>query len=691
MSTQRDLLIEIGTEELPPKALAGLSRAFEQNILKGLEDAALAPQSIKRFSAPRRLALLSKQLPSVQQDQEILKRGPALTAAFGEDGCPTKAAQGFARSCGVEVEVLDKLETDKGAWLVYKQFEKGRSLQQLLPDIVNQALAALPIPRRMRWGNSSVEFVRPVHWIVLLYGDDVVKANILGIDAGRYTHGHRFHHPDPIYIAEPDAYQPLLESEGHVLADPEIRREAIKAQVIEQGKQLGGTAVIDKDLLDEVTALVEWPVALAGRFDEVFLEVPTEALISSMQDHQKYFPVKDRAGKLLPYFITVANIESRDVNQVRAGNERVIRPRLADAKFFWDQDLKINLAERAVQLKNMVFQKKLGTLFDKQQRLAKLATFISSQIDGNPVWAQRAAELCKCDLLSQMVYEFPDLQGIMGHYYARHDGEPEEAALAIEEHYWPAFAGDNLPASKTGQALALADRIDTLTGIFAIGQQPTGAKDPFGLRRAALGVVRILIEKNLDLDLEALLLQSVSNLDNSINIENIVSDVFDYCMERLRAYYSEQGVAIDQFEAVMARRPTRPLDFHQRIEACKAFRTLPEAESLAAANKRIRNILRKAEEQVPDTYEPELLMEAPERKLANSLDQIRQQVTPLFDKGDYKTALQQLAALREPVDSFFDQVMVMADDQNLRINRLALLQSMNNLFLRVADFSLWQN
>ena len=634
---------------------------------------------------------MSKQLPSVQQDQEILKRGPALTAAFGEDGCPTKAAQGFARSCGVEVEVLDKLETDKGAWLVYKQFEKGRSLQQLLPDIVNQALAALPIPRRMRWGNSSVEFVRPVHWIVLLYGDDVVKANILGIDAGRYTHGHRFHHPDPIYIAEPDAYQPLLESEGHVLADPEIRREAIKAQVIEQGKQLGGTAVIDKDLLDEVTALVEWPVALAGRFDEVFLEVPTEALISSMQDHQKYFPVKDRAGKLLPYFITVANIESRDVNQVRAGNERVIRPRLADAKFFWDQDLKINLAERAVQLKNMVFQKKLGTLFDKQQRLAKLATFISSQIDGNPVWAQRAAELCKCDLLSQMVYEFPDLQGIMGHYYARHDGEPEEAALAIEEHYWPAFAGDNLPASKTGQALALADRIDTLTGIFAIGQQPTGAKDPFGLRRAALGVVRILIEKNLDLDLEALLLQSVSNLDNSINIENIVSDVFDYCMERLRAYYSEQGVAIDQFEAVMARRPTRPLDFHQRIEACKAFRTLPEAESLAAANKRIRNILRKAEEQVPDTYEPELLMEAPERKLANSLDQIRQQVTPLFDKGDYKTALQQLAALREPVDSFFDQVMVMADDQNLRINRLALLQSMNNLFLRVADFSLWQN
>ncbi len=691
MSDKRDLLIEIGTEELPPKALAGLSRAFEQGIYEGLQGASLKPDSIQRYAAPRRLALLLKQVPAAQEDQDTLKRGPALAAAFGEDGCPTKAAQGFARSCGVEVEELDKLETDKGSWLVYKLFEKGRTLQELLPDIVRQALAELPIPKRMRWGSGSVEFVRPVHWIVLLYGDAVIKATILGIDADRYTQGHRFHHPEAIYISEPTAYLPLLETEGHVLADLTARREAIKTQVIEQGKQLGGTAVIDADLLDEVTALVEWPVALSGKFDDAFLEVPTEALISSMQDHQKYFPVKDSKGKLLAHFITVANIESRDMNQVRAGNERVIRPRLADAKFFWDQDLKHKLVERAEELKNMVFQKKLGSLFDKQQRLVKLATDISSQIEGNPAWAQRAAALCKCDLLSQMVCEFPELQGIMGRYYANHDGEPGEAAQAIEEHYWPAFAGDNLPASKTGQALALADRIDTLTGIFAIGQQPTGAKDPFGLRRAALGVVRILIEQKLDLDLEALLHKAASNLDPALNANSVIPAVFDYIMERLRAYYSDQGVAIDQFEAVLSRRPTRPLDFHQRIEACKTFREMPEAASLAAANKRIRNILRKAQEHIPERYERSRLLEEPELQLADTLDRVSQRVTPLFDKGDYNAALKQLASLREPVDSFFDQVMVMADDKDLRINRLALLQSMNKLFLRVADFSHWQS
>ncbi len=691
MSDKPDLLIEIGTEELPPKALAKLSRAFEQGIHKGLQDASLAPGSIKRFATPRRLALLLTQVPAAQKDQETLKRGPALEAAFGEDGCPTKAAQGFARSCGVEVEALEKLETDKGTWLVYKLFEKGRTLQALLPDIVRKALAGLPIPKRMRWGSSSVEFVRPVHWVVLLYGDAVIKANILGVDADRYTRGHRFHHPEPIYISEPAAYAPLLETEGHVLADHAARCSAIKAQVIEQAKLINGNAVIDDDLLDEVTALVEWPVALSGMFDKTFLDVPTEALISSMQDHQKYFPVKDDQGKLLPHFITVANIESSDLNQVRTGNERVIRPRLADAKFFWDQDLKQKLADRADGLRNMVFQKKLGTLYDKQQRLAKLATGISGEIGGNPVWAQRAAELCKCDLLSQMVYEFPELQGVMGRYYAQHDGEPDEIAQAIEEHYWPAYAGDKLPATKTGQALALADRIDTLTGIFAIGQQPTGAKDPFGLRRSALGVVRILIEQEIDLDLEILINKAAINLDSTLKSDNVVPAVFDYIMERLRAYYSEQGVAIDQFEAVLARRPTRPLDFHHRIEACKSFHEMPEAISLAAANKRIRNILRKAKDPIPEHYERSRLQEAPELQLADTLDNMTQQVTPLFDKGDYNAALKKLAALRDPVDDFFDQVMVMADDKDLRINRLALLQSMNNLFLRVADFSHWQS
>ena len=691
MSDKPDLLIEIGTEELPPKALVTLSRAFEQGVHKGLKDASLIPGSIKHFATPRRLALLLTQVPAAQKDQETLKRGPALAAAFGEDGSPTKAAQGFARSCGVEVEDLEKLETDKGTWLVYKLFEKGRTLQELLPDIVRKALAGLPIPKRMRWGSGSVEFVRPVHWVVLLYGNEVIKTNILGVDADRYTRGHRFHHPEPINISEPSAYLPLLENEGHVLADHAARCSAIKVQVIEQAKQLGGNAVIDDGLLDEVTALVEWPVALSGMFDEAFLEVPTEALISSMQDHQKYFPVKDDQGKLLPHFITVANIESRDLNQVRTGNERVIRPRLADAKFFWDQDLKQKLADRADGLRNMVFQKKLGTLYDKQQRLVKLATDISGQIGGNPVWAKRAAELCKCDLLSQMVYEFPELQGIMGRYYANHDNEPAEAALAIEEHYWPSFAGDILPATKTGQALALADRIDTLTGIFAIGQQPTGAKDPFGLRRSALGVVRIIIEQQLDLDLEILLNKAALNLESALDADDIVPAVFDYTMERLRAYYLEQGVAIDQFEAVLARRPTRPLDFHHRIEACKSFHEMPEAISLAAANKRIRNILRKAKDQIPEQYERSRLQEAPELQLADTLDSMTQQVTPLFDKGDYNAALKKLAALREPVDDFFDQVMVMADDKDLRINRLALLQSMNKLFLRVADFSHWQS
>lgn len=691
MSDKRDLLIEIGTEELPPKALARLSRAFEQGVHKLLQDASLAPASIKHFATPRRLALLLEQVPAAQEDQETLKRGPALTAAFAEDGCPTKAAQGFARSCGVEVEALEKLETDKGSWLVYKLFEQGRTLQALLPDMVRDALAGLPIPKRMRWGNNSVEFVRPVHWVVLLFGDEIIATNILGIDADRYTRGHRFHHPEPIYISEPAAYLPLLETEGHVLPDQAARREAIKAQVEEQGKQLGGTAIIDNELLDEVTALVEWPVALAGKFDDAFLEVPTEALISSMQDHQKYFPVKDSQDKLLAYFITVANIQSLDINQVRAGNERVIRPRLADAKFFWDQDRKQKLADRAEGLKSMVFQKKLGTLFDKQQRLATLSSAIANRIEANSAWAKRAADLCKCDLLSQMVYEFPELQGIMGRYYASHDGEPAESAQAIEEHYWPAFAGDNLPASKTGQALALADRIDTLTGIFAIGQQPTGAKDPFGLRRAALGVVRIMIEQNLDLDLENLLHDAASNFDPALKADTVVPAVFDYIMDRLRAYYSEQGVAPDQFEAVVSRRPTRPLDFHKRIEACKAFREMPEAQSLAAANKRIRNILRKAEEPIPDHYQRNRLQEVPEQQLADTLDHMTKQVTPLFDKGDYNAALQQLAALREPVDSFFDHVMVMADDKDLRINRLALLQSMNKLFLRVADFSHWQS
>ena len=687
MSDTRDLLVEIGTEELPPKALLRLSAAFAEGVQRGLQDAALAPASVEHHAAPRRLALLVRSVPVAQQDRETVRRGPALAAAFDDDGCPTQAALGFARSCGVAVEALDRLETPKGSWLVYRSVQPGRATAELVPDIVEQALGRLPVPRRMRWGDGDVEFVRPVHWVVLLFGDEPIRARILGVESGRHSRGHRFHHPDPIYIGEPDAYLPILETEGQVLADHRTRREAIRAQVLEQAAALDGTAVIDEELLDEVTALVEWPVALSGRFDAGFLEVPAEALISSMQDHQKYFPVTGADGRLMPHFITVANIASRDPEQIRAGNERVIRPRLADADFFWKQDRRQPLAARAQGLKNMVFQERLGSLYDKQMRIASLATAIADSIGGNPDWAGRAAHLCKCDLLTSMVYEFPELQGVMGRYYALHDGEPEEVAQAIEEHYRPRYAGDDLPATATGQALAIADRLDTLVGIFAVGQPPSGDRDPFGLRRAALGLARILIEKQLDLDLVQLLQAAADLLDERLPADGAVEPVFDYIMERLRGYYQDQGVEGDVFDAVLARRPTRPLDFHRRIEAVREFRRLPEALSLAAANKRIRNILRKAGDEVPDRFDASVLTEPAEQALAARLDELVQQVEPLLDSGRYTEALKDLAQLREPVDRFFDEVMVMADDEALRVNRLALLQSMNRLFLRVADLS----
>ncbi len=691
MTAQRDLLVEIGTEELPPKALLRLSEAFAEGVRRGLEEASLAAGSITDYAAPRRLALLIREVPVAQQDREVVRRGPALTAAFDDDGCPTQAAIGFAKSCGVEVEDLDQLETRKGSWLVFRSVEKGRTTAELVPGIVEQALARLPVPKRMRWGAGDVEFVRPVHWVVLLLGDEVIRARILGIESDRRTRGHRFHHPGPIYLGEPDAYLPILETEGQVLADHRARREAIRAQVLEQAAQLKGQAVIDEELLDEVTALVEWPVALSGRFDAGFLDVPSEALISSMQDHQKYFPVTDDQGRLLPNFITIANIASRDPDQIRAGNERVIRPRLADAAFFWNQDRKQPLGARAEGLKSMVFQKKLGSLYDKQMRIAGLATGIAAAIGGNPDHAGRAAYLCKCDLLTSMVYEFPELQGIMGHYYAAHDGEPEEVAQAIEEHYLPRFAGDALPATATGRALAIADRLDTLVGIFAIGQPPSGDKDPFGLRRAALGVARILIEKQLDLDLHKLLQAAADLLDDELQAGKAVEPVFDYIMERLRGYYLDSGVEPDLFDAVLARRPTRPLDFHRRIEAVREFRQLPAAQSLAAANKRIRNILRKAEDSIPAQYDKKVLAEEAEKALAGQLDTLSRQVEPLLDNAEYTEALRQLALLREPVDRFFDDVMVMVDDETLRVNRLALLQSMNRLFLRVADLSRLQS
>ena len=563
----RDLLIEIGTEELPPKALYHLSLAFEQGIREGLEKVGLPSGALHRFATPRRLAVLVESLPARQADRPLERRGPALSAAFGPDGQPTRAAEGFARSCGVTVAELQQQETDKGAWLVHLSVEPGAATADLIPGIVLAALAGLPIPKRMRWGDRDDEFVRPVHWAVLLFGDEVIPATIMGVQTGRETRGHRFHHPQPIRIASPADYARQLASEGQVIADFGERRAAVRAQAEAVAADLRGVAVIKPELLDEVTALVEWPVALAGTFERRFLDVPAEALISTMQDHQRYFPVVDAHGRLLPHFITIANLESRDPAQVRAGNERVIRPRFSDAEFFWNQDRKQPLAARMEMLKHVVFQQRLGTLADKSTRVAALARFIAERGHGHPDWAERAARLAKCDLLTQMVQEFPELQGIMGRHYALRDHEAPEVAQAQEEQYLPRFAGDRLPATATGRALALAERLDTLTGIFAIGQAPSGAKDPFALRRAALGVLRILIEGPLDLDLLALLERAAAGFEPALRAGHVVETVFEFVMDRLRGYYLDQGVRPDTFEAVLDCRPTRPLDFDQRVRA----------------------------------------------------------------------------------------------------------------------------
>lgn len=691
MSEHRDLLIEIGTEELPPKALLHLSQAFTEGVRKGLEQAGLGFGTLHSYAAPRRLAIWIEQLAIAQADREQVRRGPALTAAFDGEGNPTPGAQGFAKSCGVTVDQLEKLETNKGVWLVSRMLERGRATAELIPDIVTQSLQQLPIPKRMRWGAGTAEFVRPVHWIVLLFGDEIIDADILSVKSGRETRGHRFHHPEPIYIGEPAAYAPILGTEGHVMVDFTARREAIRGQVIEAGVATGGKALINDDLLDEVTALVEWPSAITGSFETRFLEVPAEALISTMQDNQKYFPVVDAQGKLLPYFITIANIISRDPAQVKAGNERVVRPRLSDAAFFWNQDRKQKLEDRIERLGTMVFQTKLGTLLDKQHRVAKLAKHIATLLNAQPQLAERAAMLAKCDLLAQMVFEFPELQGVMGRYYALHDGEPAEIAQALDEQYWPRFAGDRLPESSTGQVLAIADRLDTLVGIFAIGQLPSGDKDPFALRRAALGVLRILIECGIDLDLTELLSTAAQHFDPKLKAPAAIDGVFDFMMERLRAYYADAGITPDVFDAVRAQRPTRPLDFHARLHAVTEFRGLTEAASLAAANKRIGNILRKTEEAIPANINTSQLVDAAEQSLAKALDGLRDSVGAQFDRGDYTEGLKSLAALHEPVDLFFDNVMVMSDDAALRANRLALLQQLQALFLRVADLSRLQS
>ena len=687
MTERRDFLVELGTEELPPKALLRLSHSFRDELVRGLASSHLDHGEVSAYATPRRLAVLVEDLLLRQPDQRFERRGPAVSAAFDAAGKPTQAALGFARSCGVEVDALQRLETDKGAWLVHRGVQPGAPAAELLPGLVQQALDRLPIAKRMRWGSGRSEFVRPVHWLVMFLGEEVVPASVLGVESGNRTYGHRFHAPAPITLRNPREYRARLAEEGRVIVDFAERRERVRSQVEAAASAAGGKAVLDDELLDEVTALVEWPVAIAGRFEEKFLEVPPEALISSMQGHQRYFPVRDADGRLLPVFIAVANIESRQPELVRQGNERVIRPRLADAAFFWEQDRKRPLADRIEQQRSVVFQQQLGSVYAKTERVVALCRWLAERLGADVALAERAGWLSRCDLYTEMVGEFPELQGIMGRYYATHDGEPAEVAVALDELYQPRFAGDDVPASTLGQILAIADRADTLIGIFAIGREPTGDRDPFALRRAALGMMRTLIERELDVDLQALLQAAAELLPDELEAGKRVEQVFDFCLERLRVYYTDQGVATELYDAVAALRPSQPLDFHHRLQACRAFVQLPEAEALAAANKRIRNILRRADTDIPDAVDPQALQDAAERALHQAVEEAAVEVAPLLAEHRYESALTRLAQLRGPVDHFFDEVMVMADDARLRSNRLALLQRLENLFLRIADIS----
>lgn len=687
MADRADLLFELGTEELPPAALKRLSETLTREFVSGLEKAALEHGRVESFATPRRLALLVEQCDLRQPDREIERRGPALQAAFDAEGNPTKAAEGFARSCGAQVTDLERLETDKGAWLMYRIQEQGKAASELLPPIAEAALERLPIPKRMRWGNSDAQFVRPVHWLLFLHGQEVVPCTLLDTESGRFTYGHRFHHPEPIEIINPGEYALALMDKGKVIAHFDSRRKKITEQVEKTAEALGAKAVIDPDLLDEVTSLVEWPEPIAAGFEQRFLEVPHEALILTMKKNQKYFHLVDGEERLMNHFITIANIDSPRPEAIKEGNERVIRPRLSDAMFFWQQDAKTPLAGHLESLKSVVFQQKLGSMYEKSERVAELAARVAGWIDGDRDLAHRAGMLSRCDLMTEMVGEFPDMQGVMGRYQAARDGEPEELAQAMEEFYLPRFSGDRLPRTATGIAISLAERIDTLVGIFGIGLRPTGDKDPFALRRAALGALRIMREHSLALDLRELLQEAATGLDEGTDIDRLVQQVYGFMLERLKGIYLELGFSVDVFEAVAAVQPDSIADFDRRIQAVVAFEQLPEAEALAAANKRIRNILRKAEETPPDTIDASLFEGEEEKQLSEQIALKGQQVNSGLDDLDYEGVLVSLAELRQPVDQFFDRVMVMAEDASVRRNRLALLNRLSALFLGVADIS----
>lgn len=679
----KDFLVELGTEELPPKALKSLGEAFLAGIEKGLKAAGLTYAAARCYAAPRRLAVQIDQLAVQQPDRTLNLDGPPLQAAFDASGNPTQAALGFAKKCGVDLEQIDK----SGPKLKFSQSIPGQPAVGLLPGVVETSLNELPIPKRMRWAARREEFVRPTQWLVMLFGDDVVDCEILTKKAGRESRGHRFHNPANVRISAPANYLEDLRS-AHVLADFAERREIISRRVAELAAEQKGSAIVPADLLDEVTALVEWPVPLVCSFEERFLAVPQEALITTMQDNQKYFCLLDANGKLLPRFITVANVESKAPEHIVSGNEKVVRPRLTDAEFFFKQDQKQPLEAFNARLKNVVFQAQLGTVYEKAERVSKLAAYIAERIGGDATNAARAGILCKCDLATEMVGEFPEMQGIAGYYYATAGGEAKDVALALNEQYMPRSAGAELPGTLTGAAVAVADKLDTLVGIFGIGMLPTGSKDPYALRRAALGVLRILIEKQLDLDLVDAIGVAVAQYGDKVKAEGLSEQVQDFIFDRLRARYEDEGVDVAVYQAVRALKPTAPLDFDQRVQAVQAFRQLPEAAALAAANKRVSNILAKAEGKVPATVNASLFAETAEKALGSAVASAEAEVAPLAAARDYRAALAQLAALRAPVDAFFEEVLVNADDSAVKANRYALLAKLRGLFLGVADISL---
>ena len=687
--TTQNFLVEIGTEELPPKALKTLATSFADNVEAELNQAGLTFDKIEWFAAPRRLAVKVLNLATQQPSKEIEKRGPAVSAAFDAEGKPTKAAEGWARGCGITVDQAERIATDKGEWLVHHAKIEGQPTKNLLNDIVANALAKLPIPKPMRWADKTVQFIRPVHTVTMLLGDELIEGEILGVASARTIRGHRFLGEKEFEIQHADQYPQLLREKGSVVADFNERKAEILAKSQAKATALGGVADIEESLLEEVTSLVEYPNVLAAKFEERFLAVPAEALVYTMKGDQKYFPIYDKDGKLLPHFIFVSNINPEDPTAIIEGNEKVVRPRLTDAEFFFKTDLKQKLVDRLPRLETVLFQQQLGTLKDKTDRIEQLAGEIAKQIGADEAKAKRAGLLSKCDLMTNMVFEFTDTQGVMGMHYARHDGEDEEVAVALNEQYMPRFAGDELPKSLVASAVALADKFDTLTGIFGIGQAPKGSADPFALRRAALGALRIIVEKNLPLDLEDLVKKSAALFGDKLTNQNVVADVVDFMLGRFRAWYQDEGIAVDVIQAVLARRPTRPADFDARVRAVSHFRTLDSAEALAAANKRVSNILAKADAAIGE-INLTACVEPAEKALAEAVLALRTEVQPLIAKGDYTAVLDKLANLRTPVDNFFDNVMVNAEDPALRQNRLAILNTLQGLFLQVADISVLQ-